>query len=62
MWRAVAGLGSLAVAAGLTTTFALSADAAPPSGAAGQPNRVVVDDLPNPVEEKRRELREAALQ
>jgi immune inhibitor A len=52
--RAIAaGLGSLAVAAGLLLTFALSASAAE------QPQ---TDELPNAAEEKRRELREAALQ
>ena len=60
MRKALAGLGGLALAAGLATTFALSAGAAPPDGTATQ--RAVVDDLPNPAEEKRRELREAAIQ
>jgi hypothetical protein len=55
-----AGLGSLALAAGLATTYALSAPAAPPEGTAAQP--AVVDELPNPAEEKRRALREVALQ
>jgi immune inhibitor A len=54
------GLGSLALAAGVATTFALSAGAAPPGGAGTE--RTVVDDLPNPAEEKRRALREVALQ
>ena len=63
MRRVTAGLGSLVVAAGLATTVALgSAGAAPPSGEIGQPQQMPVsDELPNPVEEKRRELREAAL-
>ena len=61
MRKLAAGLGSLVVAAGLTTTFALSAGAAPPEGARAQKDRVVVDDLPNPAEEKRRELREVAI-
>jgi immune inhibitor A len=55
-----AGLGSLALAAGLATTYALSAPAAPPAGSTAQ--RAVVDELPNPAEEKRRALREVALQ
>jgi immune inhibitor A len=54
------GLGSLALAAGLATTYALSAPAAPPAGSTAQ--RAVVDELPNPAEEKRRALREVALQ
>jgi immune inhibitor A len=55
-----AGLGGLALAAGLATTFALSAGAAPPEDPAFQQS--VVDELPNPAEEKRRALREVALQ
>ncbi|HEX6023148.1 MAG TPA: immune inhibitor A domain-containing protein [Solirubrobacter sp.] len=48
--------------AGLTTTFALSAGAAaPPDGAKSQPGQIVSDELPNPAEEKRRELREVAI-
>ncbi len=63
MRRFMAGLGSLAVAAGLATTVALSsAGAAPPQGSAGLPQRTESDELPNPAETKRRELREAALQ
>ena len=62
MRRVAAGLGSLAIAAGLTTTFALSAGAAaPPDGAKVQPGQNVTDELPNAAEEKRRELREVAL-
>ena len=62
MRRVAAGLGSLAIAAGLTTTFALSAGAAaPPDGAKVQPGQNVADELPNPAEEKRRELREVAI-
>ena len=61
MRRVATGLGSLVVAAGLTTTFALSAGAAPPDGAKVQPGQVVTDELPNPAEEKRRELREVAI-
>ena len=55
------GLGSLGVALGLATAFAFTADAAPPAGTAGQPQGQVSDDLPNPEETKRRELREAAI-
>jgi immune inhibitor A len=61
MRRVTAGLTSLVVAAGLTTTFALTAGAAAPDGAQVLPQRAVVDDLPNPEESKRRELREAAI-
>ena len=61
MFRVGAGLGSLGVALGLATTFALTANAAPPEGATAQPQAPVVDDLPNPAENKRRELREAAI-
>lgn len=64
MRRVAAGLGSLAIAAGLATAVALdTAGAAPPVGTTqqgGQP--VISDDLPNPVEEKRRELRAEAIQ
>ena len=63
MRRVAAGLGSLAIAAGLTTTFALSAGAAaPPDGTTVSRGRTSTDELPNPAEEKRRELREVALQ
>jgi immune inhibitor A len=62
MRRVATGLGSLVVVAGLTTTFALSAGAAaPPDGAKSQPGQIVSDELPNPAEEKRRELREVAI-
>jgi immune inhibitor A len=60
MRKVGAGLGGLALAAGLATTFALSAGAAPPEGTAFRQG--VVDELPNPAEEKRRALREVALQ
>ncbi len=62
MRRAAAGLGSLALAAGLTATLALSAGAAPPDGATTARSAPMSDELPNPAEEKRRELREVALQ
>ena len=61
MRKVGAGLGGLALAAGLASTFALSAGAAaPPDGTSVQ--RATVDELPNPAEEKRRALREVALQ
>jgi immune inhibitor A len=60
MRKVGAGLGSLALAAGLATTFALSAGAAPPDGATAAP--AVVDELPNAAAEKRRALREVAIQ
>jgi immune inhibitor A len=63
MRRVPAGLAGLALATGVAATVALSASAAPPDGAktAGAPKRVV-DDLPNPAEEKRRALRKVAIQ
>src|SRR4051794_9861239 len=61
MRRVTAGLGSLVAVAGLTTTFALSAGAAPPEQSRLQPARPVVDDLPDATEAKRRELREVAI-
>ena len=61
MRRVTAGLGSLVAAAGLATTFALSAGAAPQEGLRGQSARAVSDDLPSATEEKRRELREVAI-
>ena len=63
MRRVPAGLAGLALATALASTVALSASAAPPDGSkATMLNRAVVDDLPNPAEEKRRELRKAAIQ
>src|SRR3954452_10020992 len=62
MRKVTAGLGSLALAAGLATTVAVSAPAAPPAGATGQSPGTVVDDLPDAAEAKRRDLRETALQ
>jgi immune inhibitor A len=63
MRRITAGLGSLAIAAGLTTTLALSAGAAPPDGSKSVGKKsVTADELPNRAEEKRRALREVALQ
>ena len=70
MRRRSAGLLSLVVAAGLGTTLglpAMTASAAPQAsravaaGQASQPERVPSDELPNPTEEKRRELREQAV-
>jgi immune inhibitor A len=61
MRRIAAGLGSLVVAAGVATTFALSAGAAPSDGVRAQAPRGVVDDLPGAAEKKRRELREVAI-
>src|SRR5689334_20109606 len=62
MRRVTAGLGSLAVAAGLATTVALgSAGAAPPTGDLGQPQQAGTDEVVTPAEKKRRELREVAL-
>ena len=61
MRKLAAGLGSLVVAAGLTTTFALSAGAAPGDGSARAQSQQVADDMPNAAEEKRRELREVAI-
>src|SRR3954451_19634822 len=61
MRKSAAGRAGVVAAAGLTTTFALSAGAAPPDGAKAQPQRQVVDDLPNPEEAKRRELRETSI-
>jgi immune inhibitor A len=63
MRRVPAGLAGLALAAGFATTATLSASAAPPDGSKTAGVRTSIsDDLPNPAEEKRRELREAALQ
>src|SRR4051794_7664276 len=62
MRKSAAGLAGLVPAAGLTTTSALTARPAPPDAATAQPQRMVLDDLPNPEEAKRRELRETALQ
>jgi immune inhibitor A len=61
MRKVAAGLGSLVVAAGLTTGFALSAGAAAPHTVKAAPPQQVIDDVPNAVEEKRRELREVAI-
>ena len=60
MRKVAAGLGSLVVAAGLTTTFALSAGAAPSDSGRVQARAVVSDDLAGPAEEKRREAEAAA--
>jgi hypothetical protein len=55
MRRVTAGLGSLVAVAGLATTFALSAGAAPPEQSRFQPARPVADDLPDATETKRRD-------
>ena len=65
MRRMKAGITALALATSLSTLVVLSAAAAPPDGSkgvSGSGQKGVVDDLPNPVEEKRRELRKAAIQ
>ena len=63
MRRVPAGLAGLALATALASTVALSASAAPPDGSkAANPSRTTSDELRNPVEEKRRELRQAAIQ
>jgi len=64
MRRVTAGLGSLVIAAGLATTVALDAGAAAPAAGTTQQGQAIphTDDLPNPVEEKRRELRQVAIQ
>ena len=64
MRKVRAGLLSLALSAGLVTALAPAASAAPPETPAGvaNPEPASVDELPNPLEEKRRELREAGLQ
>jgi immune inhibitor A len=60
MFKVGAGLGSLAVVAGLAT-FAFSADAAPPERATAGSPVSIGDDIPDRIEEKRRELREVAI-
>ena len=63
MRRVPAGLAGLALATALASTVALSANAAPPDGSkAANAPRTTSDELPNPAEEKRRELRQAAIQ
>jgi immune inhibitor A len=63
MRKVPAGLVGLALATALASTVALSASAAPPDGSkAANAPRTTSDELPNPVEEKRRELRQAAIQ
>ncbi len=62
MRRVTAGLGSLAIAASVTTTLAFSAGANPPDGSRPVAvKKAVSDELPNPAESKRRALRETAL-
>jgi immune inhibitor A len=55
------GLAGLALAASITGGAALTAAAAPPEDGVRASSAPVVDELSNPVEEKRRALREAAL-
>ena len=63
MRKVPAGLAGLALATALASTVALSASAAPPDGSkAANAPRTTSDELPNPAEEKRRELRQAAIQ
>ena len=64
MRKVRAGLLSLALTAGLVTALAPAASAAPPETPAGvtNPEPPSVDELPNPLAEKQRELREAGLQ
>src|SRR4051812_35978359 len=60
MFKVGAGLGSLAMVAGLAP-FALNAQAAPPvTPTAGTPASIG-DDIPDAIETKRRELREVAI-
>ena len=63
MRRVPAGLAGLALATGLATVVALPASGSPPVGTKqGAAKPAIVDDLPNPAEEKRRELRKVAIQ
>ena len=62
MRRVPAGLAGLALATGLATVVALPASGSPPDGSKQLQRSAVVDDLPNPVEEKRRALKKAAIQ
>jgi immune inhibitor A len=64
--KSIAGLLSLAVASTVGMSLTAPAAGAPatgngPDGAAGGDTAPAVDDLPNPLEDKRRELREEAL-
>jgi immune inhibitor A len=61
MRRCAGGLAGLALATGLAAIVS-TAGAAPPDGGQRVSRQPVADDVPNPVEEKRRELRKAALQ
>ena len=63
MRRVPAGLAGLALATGLATVVALPASGSPPVGTKqAAPKPAIVDDLPNPAEEKRRALRKVAIQ
>jgi immune inhibitor A len=68
MHKAIAGLVACGVGLSLAVVAPLPAGAAPPEAAPSQaappttePTHAVADDLPHPVEEKRRELREEAI-
>ena len=54
-------LGGSLMATGAGQALAAPAEGAPPLGAATEPTAAPVDDLPNPLEDKRRALREAAV-
>jgi immune inhibitor A len=61
MRRVAARLAGLALVTGLAAIVS-TAGAAPPDGSKRVSRQPAADELPNPAEEKRRELREAALQ
>ncbi|MBD8606084.1 immune inhibitor A [Aeromicrobium sp. CFBP 8757] len=63
MKRVIPGLVGLTLAASLGLAYASpsSAAPAPPTNATDQPTKVGKDELPNPLEQKRRALREAGL-
>ena len=65
MRRAIAGLAALGVGASLVVAAGLPAGAAPPPGSAPTVEPAAAppgpDELPNPLEDKRRELRQEAL-
>ena len=61
--RVIPGLVGLTLAASLGLAYAYPGTAAPapPTNAKDQPTKVGKDELPNPLEEKRRALREAGI-
>ena len=62
MRKAIAGLVALGCAVvGLGASPTDAAPGAPPPGVAAEPTAAPTDELPNPLEEKRRELRETGL-